>query len=167
MNMIRNFCLLIFLSLGVSMLFVSCGSKKDTVKKKERVGILPGYAFDFHKASSLSPILDKAEAEGKLVFVDIYTTWCLPCKLMDEDVFTDEDTAEFMNKNFINYKVDAEKNNGPDLKALYQVSAYPTLLFLDTKGRVLERKTGTAYHTELLRMAQSAIDKNKASQLTN
>lgn len=108
------------------------------------------------KSEKLMPVLEAAKAENKLVFVDFYTNWCLPCKLMDEDVFTDEEFAEYMNANFINYKVDAEKANGPNLALIYQVMAFPTLLFLDGDGKVLVRKVGAAYQTELRSMGEQA-----------
>ena len=111
----------------------------------------------FTKSDKLMPILADAKEQNKLVFVDFYTTWCLPCKLMDEDVFTDEDLANYMNKNFINYKVDAEDVNGANLALLYQVVAFPTLLFLDTEGTVLVRKVGAAYQTELKAMGDQAL----------
>ena len=111
----------------------------------------------FIKSETLTSVIEQAEAEGKIVFVDFYTTWCAPCKMMDKDVFPDKDIARFFNENFINYKVDAEKGNGRNLAALYQVKAFPTLVWLDHKGRVLERAEGAAYHTELMRLAENAL----------
>jgi len=104
-------------------------------------------------------VTEKAEREGKLVFVDLYTDWCLPCKLMKEDVYTDESIGDFMNKNFINYKVNAEEGNGPNMTVLYNIESFPGLLFLDSNGRVLEQKQGAAYHTELKAMANRALEK--------
>lgn len=143
---------------AIVLLFLSCSSNRE-LAKKEVPQKSHKFAFDFMEASSLSPILDQAAKENKLVFVDIYTSWCLPCKLMDEDVFTNEETAAIINKNFISYKVDAEKNNGPDLNFIYNVESYPTLLFLDTKGRVLARGKGTHYHSALISLANEALNK--------
>lgn len=140
-----------------ALLIFGCSSKQQLVKE-EVPHKINKFAFDFREASSLSPILDQAERENKLVFVEIYTSWCLPCKMMDEDVFTNTETAEIINENFISYKVDAEKNNGPDLNFLFNVNSYPTLLFLDTKGRVLSRGEGAHYHSSLVALAKEALD---------
>jgi thioredoxin-related protein len=78
--------------------------------------------------------------------------------MMDEEVFTHQETADIINKDFVSYKVDAEKNNGPIISFNYDVTKYPTLLFLDSKGRVLERKDGAVYHRELLTLAKNALD---------
>jgi len=132
----------------------SCKTANELPKSEVKVNT--SYAFDFVESELLVPVLDKAAEDDKLIFLDIYTTWCLPCKLMDRDVFSHEETAEIFNKDFISYKVDAEKGEGPDLSLIYNVSRYPTLLFLDSKGRVLARKEGVAYHNELLKLAEEA-----------
>lgn len=103
------------------------------------------------------PLLQQAKDEGKLVFVDIYTTWCLPCKLMDEDVFSNKDIGKFMNDNFINMKIDAEKGNGSNIAAIYETQVFPTLLFLNPNGEVLVRKDGAAFHKELVELGEQAL----------
>jgi len=148
-------------------LFAGCKSTK-TIETKEVIDTYEtGFTFDFIQKESLLDVVDKAAAENKLVFVDIYTDWCLPCKIMEEEVFTNEKLGDFFNENFISYKVNAEKANGPDLMVLYDVKAYPTLLFLDIKGRVLESKKGIAYSRELREMAKYAIDQNLQNASTD
>ena len=124
------------------------------------LGSLDNYAFDFKDAKTLTEIIDASVDEEKLVFLDVYTDWCLPCKMMDEDVFTDKELGAFFNENFISYKVNAEKGTGSQIAELYQVPGYPTLLFLDNKGRILVKKIGVAYHDELRNLAESAISKS-------
>jgi len=136
------------------LLFTSCKSNKHVLETKTKINLT---AVDFVKSDKLSKVLDIAKAKDKLVFVDFYTDWCLPCQLMDEDVFTDPDMADFLNDNFINYKINAEEGGGPDLSVIFEVKAYPTLLFLDHKGRVILRKQGAAYHTELKAMGMQAL----------
>lgn len=140
---------LIFIGLFVSL--TACKSKQV----QEEIIIKSGVNFLNNK--TLSSVLDRAESENKLIFLDIYTDWCLPCKLMDEEVFTDKSTADFMNDRFLNYKVNAEKGEGPDLNYLYEVEVYPTLLFLDSKGRIIVRNDGAAFHTELKNLADQAL----------
>ncbi len=138
----------IILFVSLSLFFLNCNSTKKVTRVE---------GVDFVASDNLTAVLEMAEGKEKLVFVDFYTTWCLPCKLMDEDVFTDKGIGTLMNDNFINYKIDAEKGNGPNLALLYQVNVFPTLLFLDEKGRVLVRKEGAAYQTELRSLAEEAM----------
>lgn len=151
----------VLLLIAVVIGFQSCSSKKEI--RAEIPKKVNKFAFDFVSATSLSPVLDLAAKEGKLVFIDVYTSWCLPCKMMDEDVFTNQTTADIINDNFISYKVDAEKGNGPDLNLIYGVTQYPTLLFVDSRGRILEKGEGAHYHTQLIELANSAIEKSRAS----
>ena len=144
----------------LSFLFVSCNSsKKASTLPKETRG--PGVYFE--KSNTLSDVLDLAAVDNKVVFVDMYTTWCLPCKVMDENVFSDKGIAKYMNDNFINYKVDAEKGTGPNLRDVYQVLQYPTLLFLDSKGRVLVRQEGGIGQSELMNLGAQALSLNIAN----
>ncbi len=136
----------------VSLFLLSCsGSKKSKVDPNQ---------INFSHSKSLSPLLERAEKENKLLFVDIMTDWCLPCKMMDEDVFSDPSVVSFMNANFINYKVDAEKENGPLLALVYEVSAYPTLVFVDEKGKVIVKNVGAVSQSQLLNLAREALAAN-------
>lgn len=145
----------IMLILTFAIVAFSCNSSKKVAAVKGGV--------DFVNSDMLTPVLEMAESKDKLVFVDFYTTWCLPCKMMDEDVFPDKGISQLMNDNFINYKVNAEKDNGPNLALLYQINVYPTLLFLDKDGKVLVRKEGAAYQTELRSLAEEAMATNAAN----
>lgn len=152
----------------LSMMIIGCKSKKKTVrptkpkleKKKVKKNLV-----DFYYGPALSPVLDLAKKEGKIVYLDIHASWCLPCKMMEQDVYTDKALASYLNKNFINYRVDLEKENGPDLRIIYDASPLPTLLFLDENGRVLERKQGAAYPTELRRLGDLALAKYRSNSL--
>lgn len=143
-----------FLITIVALFTFACNNTKGLVTEPEPEPKPTGVQFT--SDDKLMDVLEVAKASNKLVFVDFYTTWCLPCKLMDEDVFTDEEFATYMNDNFINFKVNAEKGNGANLAMLYQISAYPTLLFLDEEGNVLVQKVGAAYQTELRQMGDEA-----------
>lgn len=134
--------------------------KEDVVKPSPKPQG-PKVLFKFQNSPTLSAVLDRAEREKKPVFVDFYTTWCTPCKMMDEDVFTDKPLASWFNQNFISYKVDCEKGNGTNLATIYGVSNYPTLLFLDHRGSVLVRYNRAAYHTKLTELAEDAIAQYK------
>ncbi len=117
----------------------------------------------FENSETLTPLLDQAAEEGKIVFLDFYTDWCLPCKLMDEDVFTDPGVADYFNDNFINYKVNAEKGNGVNLRVVFNVGVYPTLIFVDSRGRELVRREGAAYPTDLMALGNEALAKLQAN----
>lgn len=83
-----------------------------------------------------------AKAEGKLVFIDIYTTWCGPCALMATNVFPQQDVGDYFNEKFVCLKIDAEKGDGVELAKRFGVTGYPTFVVLDADGNVLGSRIG-------------------------
>ncbi len=148
------------LAVSALVMITACGASRNaSTEAATPVEVEDPYAnffVDFIHTDKLTVALERAKAENKMVFIDFYTSWCLPCKLMDEDVFTDKAFGDYMNQHFISVKIDAEQGNGPNLAALYEVKSYPTLLFVDLNGRVKSRKEGAAYQTELRRMGNEA-----------
>jgi thiol:disulfide interchange protein len=72
----------------------------------------------------------------------MYAAWCGPCKRLKETTFTDPRVGEYFNANYINVALDAEKGEGFELARQYGIRGYPTLLFLDPSGSVIERAVG-------------------------
>lgn len=86
--------------------------------------------------------LQAAKAENKYIFLDVYATWCGPCKELKNKTFKDSDVGDYFNKNFINVRIDGEKEEGQHLGRKYQVNSYPTLLIVDYKGNRVAKTTG-------------------------
>ncbi len=106
---------------------------------------------------------EKAKAEGKLIFVDAYASWCGPCKRMASSVFTQQKAGAFFNENFINLKIDMEKPENAEFAGKYPVSAYPTLMFLDATGKLVTKDVGAKEVEGLLEFARKALGKNDKS----
>lgn len=97
--------------------------------------------IEFQRAS-FEDVSRMAEKEGKLIFVDFYTVWCGPCKGIARNVFPQPKVGAYFNSSFISIQLDAEKE-GRALARKYQVTAYPTLMFLDPKGEVMNKHVGS------------------------
>ena len=108
---------------------------------------------------TFSEALAKAKKENKVVFVDCYTTWCGPCKYLAKNVFTQKEVGDFFNKNFVNVKMDMESEAGKPLMSRYQVSAFPTLLWLDGDGNIQHKTMGAGDANSLIATATLALDK--------
>jgi len=50
-------------------------------------------------------------ANGKLIFIDIYTDWCGWCKRMDQTTFIDSKIVNKLNSDFVAVKFNAEGND--------------------------------------------------------
>lgn len=107
-------------------------------------------------------LLEKAKKENKLVFLDAYTTWCGPCKLMAKNIFPQQEVGEYFNANFVNAKIDMEKGEGLEIAKKYGVRSYPTYLFIDGNGEEVHRSLGyTPEAKDFIVIAKDANDPNK------
>lgn len=103
-------------------------------------------------------VLVQAKAQKKLIFVDIYTAWCGPCKEMDKKTFTDISVGDKFNARFINYKVDAEKGFGITLAKRYNVTSYPTCLFVDPSENLIYKQEGLLRAADLVKEADMVLN---------
>lgn len=101
--------------------------------------------------------LDSAKAGNKLVFLDIYATWCGPCKMLKKNTFTDEAAGKFFNENFVNVSVDGEEGVGPTLAKKYRIVGYPSLIVTDATGKVILETAGYMQPDQLLYFAKEAL----------
>jgi thiol-disulfide isomerase/thioredoxin len=103
-------------------------------------------------------VLVQAKAQKKLIFVDIYTAWCGPCKEMDKKTFTQVSVGDKFNARFINYKVDAEKGFGITLAKRYNVTSYPTCLFVDPSENLIYKQEGLLTAPDLVKEADMVLN---------
>lgn len=92
--------------------------------------------------TTLEQASEKAKAQGKLIFLDCYTSWCGPCKKMAKDVFPQESVGKYMNDKFINIKIDMESAYGAPLAKKLQVQAYPTFVIFNADAKEIGRFLG-------------------------
>jgi thiol:disulfide interchange protein len=116
---------------------------------------------DFINSDDVDGALKRAQKEKKVLFIDFYTSWCTPCKMMEQGVFRDVLVADYMNQNCICIRVNAEKGNGPNMKIAYAVDAYPTMLFYSPSGDEVARKEGALGIEEFKKYMKSSVWKAK------
>ncbi len=139
------------LLLPILLMAATCESTQKTPTKpttttEETVTEAPSSGtmlVKFTNTDDIDAALAKAKKTNKAVFIDFYTTWCAPCRVMEESVFRDEDVANYLNDNCISIRVNAEKGKGPDRKLEYAVDAYPTMLVYNANGDEVARKQGS------------------------
>jgi thioredoxin-related protein len=105
--------------------------------------------------------LDEAIAlqkkKPKPIFMDVYTDWCGPCKMLDSNTFHDKNIVEIISKNYYAVKFNAEgniplsylgtvysnpgyvadrkgRNSAHDFTRFLQVQGYPSMYIFDRNG---------------------------------
>lgn len=122
---------------------------------------------------SMDDALAKQKKEPKPIFMDVYTDWCGPCKMLDKNTFSNQEVADYINKNYYPVKFNAEGNSAinykgkkytnpnfnPDRKGrnavheftlFLKVRAYPSMMIFDSKGEVKEPIIGYLTPQQLL-----------------
>jgi len=114
----------------------------------------------FHQGT-FNEALQLAKNENKLVFIDIYATWCGPCKSLKKTTFSDSIVGAYYNEHFINVALDGEKGEGLELAKKYAITGYPTLLFINADGVVVSTNAGYRNAKEFIGLGKALQNKRK------
>ena len=63
-------------------------------------------------AADMEAAQKKADDGMLMLFVDVYATWCGPCKMMDAQVYPDPALSTYMNEHFVSVRMDGETDFG-------------------------------------------------------
>jgi thiol-disulfide isomerase/thioredoxin len=130
-------------------------------KYRHIVTELSDYQGILFETDGLQKALAKARKENKAVFVDCYTSWCGPCKMMSSKVFPDKQAGDFFNPRFISLKIDMEKGEGKELAQKWNISAFPTYLILNPQGEVVYTSRGYIPVEELIKRMNEGLEQWK------
>jgi thiol:disulfide interchange protein DsbD len=107
--------------------------------------------YDSHVASA-------SLSENKKVIIDFYADWCIPCKELDANTFSDEKVIA-ASSHFVAMKADMTKSLSPEVETLrnkYNIVGVPTVIIINSKGEEVQRLTGFVNAAEFLKLLQSA-----------
>ena len=140
---------------------------------------------------SFEEALELQKKEPKKIMMDVYTSWCGPCKMLDKNTFQNKDVAAYVNEHYYAVKFNAEgneevnfkgkkfsnpnydpalakrRNSVHELSRYFQVNAYPTIVFMDEKGELIAPIKGYQKPTGLelyLKMFKTDDHKNLDTQ---
>ncbi len=83
------------------LLCISCKEKTEYTKNED--GSLTWL--------SISEASELKNTDNKLYFVDVYTSWCKWCKVMDQQTFTDPEVIKILEEQFHVVKFNAEQTD--------------------------------------------------------
>ena len=102
-------------------------------------------------------VLVKAKQTNKPIFIDVFTSWCGPCKKMSKEIFPLAEVGKVFNANFVCYQIDAEKGDGIEIAKKYEVKSYPTYLFIKADGTLFSRSVGSMEAEKFIAVSKTAI----------
>ncbi len=118
---------------------------------------------------SFNEALKKSKKENKPVL--IYFTgsdWCGPCKVLDKNLFHSEKFKAIADKDLVLYEADSPRNIdlisaemlevNNDLKRKFKIRSFPTLVFVNHKGKMIGYKKGLILTDYYYPFIQSVIE---------
>lgn len=106
-------------------------------------------------APSFEAAMERARSERKFVMVDFYTTWCHWCRVLDQKTYSTPE-VQALSERIVSVKVDADKRK--EIAATYQVSGYPTILFLNPDGEVRKSLRGFQPPEKFIPLMTQVVD---------
>jgi thioredoxin-related protein len=101
---------------------------------------------------ALDDLQELNKKEPRKVFIDIYATWCGPCKLMDKKTFADPTIVEYVNDHYYAVKLNGEGKKQvsifgktmteAELAYSFQIRGYPSIVFMDEAMQPYEPVAG-------------------------
>lgn len=140
---------------------------------------------------TMEEALELQKKNPKKIFMDVYTNWCGPCKMLDKNTFQNEDVANYVNKHYYAVKFNAEgndaltykdqtfgnpnydpakansRNSAHQFSRFLKVNAYPTMVFFDEQGNYITPIAGYLKPQQLelyLKLFQSDAYKDMKTQ---
>lgn len=126
------------------------------------------------KWMSMKDALTAQKKNKKPIFIDAYTVWCGPCKMLDKNTFSDEKVVKTINEKYNAVKFNAEGNeefqfggklytnpnyqearknsrNGMhQFTGFLQVPGYPTMIVINSDGKITKSIVGYNTPDQLL-----------------
>lgn len=100
----------------------------------------------------------RAVEQNKLVFIDLFATWCPPCQMMEREVFSRSDVGAFMEQHFVCAKYDIDKTTGRELLKRYGNRRVPLYLIFNTEGELLGRIRGATEPERFMAEVKRILD---------
>lgn len=107
----------------------------------------------------LSVAMKKAKDKNLPIMIDVYTDWCTWCKELDKSTYTNKDVISIANK-MVCIKLNPETSKeGSEIAKKYGVQGYPTILFINADGLILENVGGYVEADKFMPYMKNALEK--------
>jgi len=123
----------------------------------------------FEQNLSWEQVKEKAKSENKYIFLDVYATWCGPCRVMDRDIYSNDSVGNMMNSKLISVKVQVDstkKDNeyvkkwyadASQISKAYEIPGYPCFLFFSPDAKLVYKEIGYKNVPDFIKLMKNAL----------
>jgi thioredoxin-related protein len=127
--------------------------------------------INYLKSTNWQDIISKAKLDNKGIFVELYATWCVPCKQMELNVLSKQAIIDSINYNFEPIRLQFDSTKSDDSITIrkrqlsqyivnkYDVNGLPTYLYFNSNGDILEKQTGELTEADFLALTSNVSRK--------
>ncbi len=119
----------------------------------------PGRGSAISWGNDLHEALRQASQSGQPVLVHFYTDNCVPCKMLEAKAFKNAELGEAMTRSVIPVKINYDQHR--DIAQRYQVTRFPTDLFLHPNGEELYRTVSPQEPADYVKLLDRVAAKNR------
>ena len=107
----------------------------------------------------LASAMKKAKEKNLPIMIDVYTDWCTWCKELDKNTYSHKSVID-MAKKMVAVKLNPETSEeGAEVAQKYGVQGFPTILFINADGLILENIGGYVEGEKFVPYMKNAIEK--------
>lgn len=102
----------------------------------------------------------QADLEQKPIIVEFFADWCMPCRQMEINTFSDQNVQSLINESYIALKVDASRptEHSNHMMNAFKINAFPSIILFDQKHNKQKRLTGYIDAYQLKKALQGFLD---------
>jgi len=115
---------------------------------------------------------EKAQKDPKLVFVDLYADWCIPCRVMDKNVYSNPIVGGLLNTQFYPVKLDVDSQDSIMCDGqkktvqrcyfdVWELNALPAFVLMAPKGMTILTVTDSMSPQEMQDLIYQFLKKEK------
>ena len=93
-----------------------------------------------------------AKQQNKLVLIDFYTTWCVPCKIFSANLKENKALQTALAQHYILLKYDAEKDEKYNLTKKLHINSYPTFAVMSPNIEFVDKLFGNSLENQVATM---------------
>jgi len=115
-------------------------------------------------------VVSLAKSQNKMILLDCFATWCIPCKQMEKEVFSAQQVQRFFHEKFLLVKIQMDTTAHDDplvrswysfahsIQQQYKIDNVPAYLFFNADGKIVHKGLGYMNEQDFILLGNQALN---------